>query len=149
VTIDAGAFELVRQDNSAVALNVAASVVNGRTVAVFTFTEADLVGGSLAEGNYVLTIRGDHIHDRFGRELDGDGNGVAGGDRSDAFFRLFGDSDGDGDVDGLDRDAFRSAFKSSVGNPDYLWYFDFDGDGNVDGHDNGQFNRRFGQSHGN
>src|SRR5262249_18049574 len=31
------------------------------------------------------------------------------------------------------RDLFRSAFKSSVGDASYLWYFDFDGDGNVDG----------------
>ena len=81
---------------------------------------------------------------RWGRELDGDGNGSAGGDRVDSFFRLFGDSDGDRHVDGLDRDVFRSTFKKSAGEAGYLWYFDFDGDGDVDGVDNGQFNRRFG-----
>jgi hypothetical protein len=142
VTIDAGAFQLTRQDGSEIGLNMAASIVNGRTVAVLTFAETDLVDGSLAEGNYVLTIHGNHIHDRFGRDLDGDGDGNAGGDRTDAFFRLFGDLNGDGNVDGLDRDAFRNAFKSGA---DYLWYFDFDGDGDIDGRDNGQFNRRFSQ----
>ena len=114
-------------------------------MAVLTFAGPEFVGGSLADGSYTLTIRADRVHDRFGRELDGDGNGSAGGDRSDGFSRLFGDADGDGDVDQHDRDPFRAAFRSSAAAAGYLWYFDFDGDGDVDGHDNGQFNRRFGQ----
>jgi hypothetical protein len=144
VTLDAGAFGLMGQDGRAVGLTVETSVVGGRTVAVLTFTGSGILGGSLADGNYTLTIRGDHIRDEVGRELDGDHDGNAGGERVDAFFRLFGDSDGDGDVDRLDRDLFRSAFKSA-GESGYLWYFDFDGDGDVDGRDNGQFNRRFAQ----
>jgi hypothetical protein len=145
VTIDAGAFGLSRQDGSPVELTVAASVVDGRTVAVITFAGPDVVGGSLADGSYTLTVRADRVHDRWGRELDGDGDGSAGGDRVDGFHRLFGDSDGDGDVDRQDRERFRSAFRTSAGEAGYLWYFDFDGDGDVDGRDNGQFNRRFGQ----
>jgi hypothetical protein len=145
VTFDPGAFGLQRQDGSAVGLNVVASVVDGRTIAVLTFTGTDIIGGSLADGTYALTIRGDHIHDEVGRELDGDGDGNGGGDRVDSFFRLFGDSDGDGDVDGQDRDRFRSSFGKSATDVGYLWYFDFDGDGDVGGLDNGQFNRRFGQ----
>ena len=145
MTLDPGAFELRRQDGSLVELNVAASVVGGKTVAVLTFAGPEFVGGSLADGSYTLTVRADRVHDRWGRELDGDGDGSAGGDRVDGFFRLFGDADGDGDVDRLDRDLFRSAFKTSAGEAGYLWYFDFDGDGDVDGRDNGQFNRRFGQ----
>jgi hypothetical protein len=145
VTFDDGAFELHKQDGSSIALSVAPSVVNGKTVAVLTFTGSDLVGGSLADGSYTLTVRADRVHDRWGRLLDGDGDGSAGGDRVDNFFRLFGDSDGDGDVDGQDRDRFRATFHTNAGEPGYLWYFDFDGDGDVDGRDNGQFNRRFGQ----
>jgi acetyl esterase/lipase len=144
VTVDPGAFELRRQDGSLVGLSVAASEVDGRTVAVLTFTGADIVGGSLADGHYTLTVRADRVHDRWGRELDGDGDGSAGGDRVDSFFRLFGDADGDGHVDGQDRDLFRSAFHTTAGEPGYLWYFDYDGDGDVDGRDNSQFNRRFG-----
>jgi hypothetical protein len=145
VTLAPGAFELAREGGGPVGLNVAASVVDGRTVAVLTFAGPDVRGGSLADGSYTLMVRADRVHDRWGRELDGDGNGSAGGDRVDGFFRLFGDSDGDGDVDRQDRDAFRSAFGKSAGEAGYLWYFDFDGDGDVDGRDNGQFNRRFGQ----
>jgi hypothetical protein len=145
VTIDPGAFDVRGADSSLVDVQVTASVLNGKTVAVLTFAGPDVIGGSLADGSYTLTVRADRVHDRWGRQLDGDGDGVAGGDRVDSFFRLFGDSDGDGDVDRLDRDLFRSAFKTSAGDGGYLWYFDFDGDGDVDGRDNGQFNRRFGQ----
>jgi hypothetical protein len=145
VTLDSGAFELSRADDTLVDLSIATSTVDGRTQAVLTFAGADVIDGSLAEGSYTLTIHGDLIHDTYGRSLDADADGVAGGDRTDAFFRLYGDSDGDGDVDGLDRDLFRSAFHTSAGDAAYLWYFDFNGDGVVDGHDNGPFNRRFGQ----
>jgi len=146
VTLDAGALDLQWQGDGPVGLNVASAVVGGRTVAVLTFAGPGIIGGSLADGRYTLTVLADHVHDRWGRELDGDGDGSAGGDRVDGFFRLFGDSDGDGDVDGQDRDRFRAAFHTHAGEPGYLWYFDFDGDGYVDGHDNGQFNRRFGKS---
>jgi hypothetical protein len=145
VTIDPGAFELRREGGGLVDLQFTTSVVAGKTVAVLTFVGSDIIGGSLADGSYSLTVRADRVHDRFGRELDGDGDGLPGGDRVDGFFRLFGDSDGDGHVDQSDRDLFRSAFKTSAGDAGSLWYFDFDGDGYVDGRDNGQFNRRFGQ----
>ncbi len=146
VTFDPGAFELLRNDGTAVGLNVAASEVDGRTVSVLTFMGPDIIGGSLADGDYTLAIRGDRIRDEVGREVDGDRDGNGGGDRVDAFFRLFGDSDGDRDVDWLDRDVFGSSFSMNGDPADYLWYFDFDGDGDVDGLDNGQFNRRFGRS---
>jgi hypothetical protein len=145
VTFDPGAVGLQRQNGTEVRLNVVASVVGGRTVAVLTFTGTDVIGGSLADGGYTLTIRANHIRDEQGQELDGDGDGNGGGDRTEAFFRLFGDSDGDHDVDWLDRDLFRSAFGKHAGDPGYLWFLDFDGDGDVDGHDNGQFNRRLAQ----
>jgi hypothetical protein len=144
-TLDPGAIELRRQDGSLVDLHADVSILGGKTVTVLTFVGSEFVGGSLADGSYTLTVRADLVHDRWGRELDGDGNGSAGGDRVDSFFRLFGDSDGDGHVDRLDRDLFRSAFKKSAGQTGYLWSLDFDGDGDVDGRDNGQFNRRFGQ----
>ena len=145
VTLDPGAFWLENTGGSVVGVGVATSVVNGRTVATLTFTGPGVVGGSLADGSYTLTIRGGHVRDEEGRELDGDGDGNGGGDRVDGFHRLFGDADGDGDVDGQDRAAFRAAFGKTVADPDYLWYFDFHGDGTVDGRDSGLFHRRFGR----
>jgi hypothetical protein len=98
---------------------------------VLSFTGSGLIGGSLADGNYTLTIRADRIHDKFGRQLDGDGDGTAGGDHVDAFFRLFGDSDGDRDVDLLDLGRFLSTFGRRQGDPHYLPYLDFNGDDRV------------------
>jgi len=142
VSFDPGAFSLVREGGSEVGLNVAASVVDGRTVAVLTFTGSGIIGGSLADGNYMLTIRGDHIRDEVGRELDADGDGNGGGDRVDAFFRLFGDSDGDRDVDHADLDVMLGSLPKNRGDVGYLWFLDFDGDDEVDGLDMAQFNQR-------
>jgi hypothetical protein len=144
--LDPGAIELRRQDGSLVEAQVATSLLGGKTVAVLTFAGPGFVGGSLADGGYTLTVRADRVHDRWGRELDGDGDGSAGGDRVDGISRLFGDAEGDGDVDAQDRDHFRPAFGTAAGEPGYLWFFDFDGDGDVDGLDNGQFHRRFRRS---
>jgi hypothetical protein len=145
VTLDPGAFALVRQDGGAIQLTVAQAVVEGHSVDTLTFSGAGIIGGSLADGQYTLTVHGGLVHDDFGQALDGAGTGVAGGDRVDTFFRLFGDADGDGVVDAHDRALFRSAFRTRVGEAGYLWYFDYDGDGVIDGRDNGQFNRRFGR----
>jgi arylsulfate sulfotransferase len=143
--LDPGAIELRRKSGASVDFQVAISAVGGKTVAVLTFARPEFIGGSLADGGYTLTVRADAVHDRWGRQLDGDGDGSAGGDRAFDFLRLFGDSDGDGDVGRLDRGAFRSAFNTTARDAGYRWYFDFDGDGDVDGRDNGQFDRRFAQ----
>jgi len=131
VTLDPGAFGLKRQDGSEISLNVVTSVVGGRTVAVLTFNGSSIIGGSLADGNYALTVRGDHIRDWEGRELDGDRDGNGGGDRVDAFFRLFGDSDGDRDVDLHDLGRFISTAGRQAGDSHYLDYFDVNGDDRV------------------
>jgi Sulfatase len=142
VSFDPGAFGLVGEDGNEVGLDVTASVVGGRTIAVLTFTGTDIVGGSLADGDYTLTIHGDHIRDEVGRELDADEDGNGGGDRVDAFFRLFGDSDGDRDVDHTDLDVMLGSLPKSRGDVDYLWFLDYDGDGEVDGLDMAQLNQR-------
>src|SRR5262249_29807576 len=100
--LDPGALELRRLDAGLVAAHISISLCNGKTLAVLAFAGQEFVGGSLADGSYRLTVRADRVHDRFGRELDGDGNGSAGGDRVDRFFRLFGDGNGDGKVDARD-----------------------------------------------
>jgi hypothetical protein len=146
VTLDTGAFELLRQDGNLVRLSVATSEVGGGTVAVLTFTGPDVIGDSLADGNYALTIRSDLIRDALGWSLDGDGNGTPGGDRVDAFFRYFGDSDGDRDVDEIDQALFDSAFGTGAGDPAFLEYLDYDGDGDVDEADRDQFLLRLGTS---
>jgi acetyl esterase/lipase len=142
VSVESGAFEVRHDGGGPVDLLVSTSVVGGKTVAVLTFAGADVVGGSLADGAYSLTVRADRVHDRWGRELDGDGDGSAGGDRLDGFRRLFGDADGDGDTDQTDFGVFLTSFGKRRGEAGYLWFFDYDADGAVDGLDMAQFNKR-------
>jgi hypothetical protein len=145
VHLDPGAWELVRQEGGVVQVNVSESVVDGHSVDTLTFSGAGIVGSSLADGHYTLTIHGGLVHDGFGQALDGAGTGVAGSDRVDTFFRLFGDSDGDGHVSLDDLRSFVSTFGKDAGDPGYLWYFDYNGDGRVDVGDLLQLLRRFGQ----
>src|SRR5262249_44571682 len=115
VTIDAGAFELRRQDGTLVGLNVATSVVNGRTIAVLTVMGSDIVGGSVGGGCYSRGVGAARVHGGVGRERGGGGGGWGGGGGGDGFFRLLGDGDGDGEVEGRARDRFRSAFGTTAG----------------------------------
>jgi hypothetical protein len=64
--------------------------------------------------------------------------------RTDTFFRLFGDADGDGHVDVSDLRSFLSTLGKRAGDPGCLWYFDYDGDGRVDLGDLLQLLRRLG-----
>jgi hypothetical protein len=145
VHLDAGAFELVRQEGGVIDLSIAEAVVGGHTVDTITFVGAGIIGGSLPDGHYTLTIHGHQIHDDFGQALDGAGTGLEGSDRSETFFRLFGDSDGDGRVDLRDLLSFASTLGQRVGDPGYLWYFDYNGDGRVDLADLIQVLRRLGR----
>jgi len=153
VIVDAGAFELIqRGTGSTVDVLFGTEDVGGKTIATLTFDGALTEYGSLVDGHYQLTIRGDRIHDReTDADLDGDGDGLVGGNHEfgeeeiDAFFRFFGDWDGDRDVDNRDFLKFRGSFRQSDPDPAYLWYFDFDGDGDVDNRDFLKFRSRFRQ----
>src|SRR5207249_1478011 len=90
--------------------------------------------GSLVNGTYQLTVRGDVTYNGFGL-LDGDGDGTPGGDKVVNLHRLFGDIDGDKDVDLDDLFVLGGALfgiQGQPGPPTYLAGFDFDADGDVD-----------------
>ena len=76
--------------------------------------------------------------------MDGDSDGSAGGNRSDAFFRLFGDSDGDRDVDLHDLGRFLGTIGHRAGESRYLWYFDVNSDDRIGVTDLVAFARRLG-----
>jgi uncharacterized delta-60 repeat protein len=144
VQLDGGAFEVRQNGGGVVDLSIVASEVGGHTVAVLRFLGAGIIGGSLMDGNYTLTTRASAVHDSLGQLLDGDGDGTAGGNRTDAFFRLFGDTNGDRRVDNADWDIFRRAYGKRVGEPGYLWYLDFDANGVINVLDQKQFQQRRG-----
>jgi hypothetical protein len=116
-------------------------------VVTFTFlshTEAadTFIRPSLVDGNYQLKILAQLVTS-FGANLDGDGDGFAGGDFAtagtgeSALYRFFGDALGDDrTVDAMDYGEFRAAYGSQGA------VFDFDGDGDVDASDWGAFKQR-------
>jgi ELWxxDGT repeat protein len=82
VTLAPGAFELVQQGGGPVGLVVTTSVVDGKTVAVLTFTGDLLIDGALPDGAYTLTVHGGLIHDGQGLAL----GGAFAGDNAADFF---------------------------------------------------------------
>jgi hypothetical protein len=67
-------------------------------------------------------------------------------DRTDAFYRLYGDVTGDRLVNAADFVTFRQAFGSASGSPAYVAALDYDGDGLINALDFTQFRPRFGLS---
>jgi hypothetical protein len=138
VDLEAEHFRLVNKETGAkVDLLIAKTDAGGKSVVTLSFTGDGIVGGSLADGNYLLTI-----------DLEKDGFDVGddhkfGAAQADNFFRLFGDSDGDRDVDNLDYFRFRGALGQVSDSPRYLGYFDYDQDDDVDSDDLGKFLTRF------
>ena len=102
----------------------------------------DLTTVSMPTGNYTATISGADVVDSNGNQLDGDGDGVAGGDYSFGFsFREPGDANLDGFVDYVDLEILQTNFYTwqagSGVTPTILpWESgNFNGDVNIDGED--------------
>jgi hypothetical protein len=139
----ADAFRVVRQgDGAIVSLGAAVDDAGAGTVVTLRFAGADVVGNSLADGSYTLTVAAAQVSGNDGL-LDGDGDGQAGGDFSQGLFRLFGDINGDRRVDVADFGLFSTTFNLSSGQNGFLAGFDFNGDGRIDIADFGQFSIRF------
>jgi len=132
-TVDVGAFVLNKSGAGAIPMTV--SFNGAGTVATLTFPTA-----SLDDGYYTLTFVAGYLHDASGGTLDGDNNGISGGNYALFFHRLFGDSDGNAFIDQSDFIAFRSAFNTADS------IFDFGGDGIVNQNDFIDFRSRFGTS---
>jgi hypothetical protein len=151
VMVDAGAFELTQTgpNGGPVTVTAVMTVVNGKSVATLTFS-GGLVedSGSLSDGRYQLKVKGDKVHDLGGVALDGDVNGLPGGDDAVSLFRLFGDVNGDATVDAAtDFAQFSNAFGQSAGSPRFNAAFDYNGDGTIDSAtDFAAFSNRFGRS---
>ncbi len=122
----------------------------GRTVATISFSGGFVSGGSLVDGNYDLRIVGSLVTDQLGLQLDGDNDGIAGGDRMfgtsavDNFFRMFGDTSGDRNVALGEFNEFRGSYGRSSGDPLYKQVFDFEDNGTIALSDFNQFRSRYG-----
>jgi hypothetical protein len=124
-----------------------------QTVARLTFGGSLAEVGSLKDGTYTLTVFGALVTGPGGLALDGDNNGVAGGDfvygtdqSLEKLYRFFGDINGDRFVNGADFAFFRTAFGTSFLDPNYNAAFDVNGDGFINGADFLPFRTNFGGS---
>jgi Bacterial Ig-like domain len=133
VTLDPGAFAVDRRGQGAEGISVSTSVVNGDTIATITFVGSDVIGGSLADGNYTLTVNAAAVHSQFGASMTSNA--------TDAFWRLFGDARGTGSVDALDYQMLLAAERTQT----MLSIFDYFGTGHLDRTDLSQFLLRFGK----
>jgi nitrous oxidase accessory protein NosD len=146
----ADAFRLTRTGPGSLAGDVALAVdlsasTATQTVARLTFSGPLTAFGSLIDGTYTLTVLGSRVS-AGGVSLDGDGDGLPGGDSTTSLFRLYGDVNGDRAVNGLELGAFRAAFGTALGDANYLVFLDVNGDGAINGLDLAQFRSAFGRT---
>ncbi len=141
ILFDEGAFDL--RTSSGEVITVATDIAPGQSTDQVVLTFPTSSGGSLADGNYRLTILPAHLRDAAGNALDGNGDGIAGDARVDDFFRFFGDYDGDRDVDAADYLFFRRTYRRTSGDVFFNDAFDQDGDGDVDALDYLGFRRNY------
>lgn len=113
------------------------------TVVRLIFADRRVTAVSLTDGPYTLTIDGDRIVDASGTAVDGDGDGAAGGDTVEKFFRLYGDSEGDRDLDDDDLAVLVSKLSKQSGDEGYLSYFDINGNDRIDRKDKRQVLAKF------
>ncbi|MCR9294074.1 MAG: PKD domain-containing protein [bacterium] len=147
VAVDDGAFVLTTKDGAPIDVAFVLSEVDGKTRALLTFSGSEVDStGSLKDGNYILTILATYVRDQQGNAFDGDGDGIAGGDAVDEFFRFYGDANGDRMVDNIDLFGFRRTYRKTNNDLFFDESFDVDGDGDVDNIDLFLFRRNYRKS---
>jgi hypothetical protein len=124
VTLDRNAFELYLGNKRFTVSSFFTTTIDGKTVATLQFPARNLAGLSLPDGQYRLITKARAVHGRSGLLMEAD--------RTDMFFRRFGDVNGDGVVDNSDFAVFNTAFGKRAYQAGYLWYLDFDGNGRID-----------------
>jgi hypothetical protein len=94
---------------------------------VVTFSGSGVTNGSIADGVYDITLASSAVTDETGQTLSAD--------RTDTFYRLYGDDDGNKRVNNTDLNAFGTTFNLTSSDTGYLVYFDSDGNGRVNNTD--------------
>ena len=135
VTLDAGAFTIALHAGMSVNGGAAGTVgtlptlhwssPDGGLTWVVTFSGAGVVGGSIADGDYDITVVSTAVL-AYGQTMTSD--------VTNTFYRLFGDTNGAGQVSGRpDLVAMQNALGQSLGQAGYLAYLDYNGDGIIAG----------------
>ncbi len=138
VKLGANAFTLVVHSSGTVPALSYASPDGGLTWVV-TFSGSGVVGNSIANGAYDITLNKAAVTAAVG------GASLA-SSRTDAFDRLFGDSNSAQEVNTTDERAFNAANSSSYTLANYNPALDVDGNGKINTIDQNAFNADFGKS---
>ena len=135
VTLDPGAFTIALHSGVSVNGGPAGTVgtlptlnwtsPDGGLTWVVTFSGAGVVGGSIADGDYDITVVSTAVH----------ANGqTMSSNVTNTFYRLFGDTNGAGQVSGRpDLVAMTGTLGKSIGQAGYLAYLDYNADGIIAG----------------
>ena len=107
-------------------------------MATLTFSGATTEGGSLADGNWTLSIDA--------ADVTNDGAVMAANYSQTGILRLFGDYLGTGTVDSADLGELGTTFGLGSNSTAFLPAFDSDGNGEIDSIDLGRFGTNFGLS---
>jgi len=138
VVLDTGAVTIKKSDGSDVpdTTLLLTNPSGDQKNYVLSFSGIGVVGGSLADGIYDLSVAAAGVHDLAGNALSGS--------FSQRFHRLYGDYDGNKTVNNGDYFWFKQTFNKSVGETGFLDLCDYDANGTVNNGDYFQFKKRFG-----
>ncbi len=138
VVLDTGAVTVKKSDGSEVpdTTLLVSNPSGDQKNYVLSFSGIGVVGGSLADGIYDLSVAAAGVQDLAGNAL--------GGNFSQRFHRLYGDYDGNKTVNNGDYFWFKQTFGKSVGTTGFLDLCDYDANGTVNNGDYFQFKKRFG-----
>jgi ELWxxDGT repeat protein len=125
VDLEPGAVSVTSSTGQSIGLSLNPQTVNGETVLAITFIGTGVIGGSVPDGRYTLTITGADV-------IDAATGGVMQGTSTTAFTRLFGDLLGTGTYDPAARWMAQDALGQTIGSPGYIAALDWNGDGVID-----------------
>lgn len=140
VMLSSGAISITQQLSGGETMPMNFSLNSPDGGLTWNITFPSYAGGSLPDGNYVLTVIASEV------TAIATNMSMAGGNQTLNFYRLFGDADGNGSVDQSDYTAFLKGYGQSAGSSSYNAIFDYDGNGIVNGTDYLQFKKSFGIS---
>jgi rhamnogalacturonan endolyase len=129
VTPQPGAFIVTERRGSEIGVAYTNPSGDGRTW-LLRFSGAGVIGSSLFDGSYTLTLVANLLRD-------GSNNPLAGGNQSRSFHRLFGDADGDRAVSATEVAALNAA-RGTRTQPQYVGFYDFSNNGRIDNSDYNQ-----------
>ena len=138
VVLGTGAVAVMKSDGSAVpdTTLLVANPSGDQKNYVLSFSGIAVVGGSLADGIYDLSVAAAGVQDLAGNALSGS--------FSQRFHRLYGDYDGNKTVNNGDYFWFKQTFNKNTGDTGFLALCDYDANGTVNNGDYFQFKKRFG-----